>query len=414
MRSLTAGLASALALALAATACGGAGAYGAAGSPARACELRVRGAALASLHCVVAPNARAVAVRVDPSGDVVVAGRFSGLFTLQPSAPLSSKASASFLSRFSPALGPRFAIALDAPGTLRAVVPGPRGVSVLTSSPDAPEGPFLTRYDASGAATLRKDVGGGGLVTGAASDGRGAIVLRVQQDGLRFVVIGDEGNVLASRPIAPPWVHQFPASFTEDALVSELALAPDGVVTVHAHGTSEAAASSAVAMTKMSTGGAIQWSRTVALGRNVQIASIDGRGFVTLTPDAGALCPGPLGRTFAIASFDASGAPVYTRCLAGLAAGLHLMTDRAGRAVVTGQLGGQADLGAGPIDARALSSFVLFLDERGATRRVALIEGPDLVAVQAAAIGADGSVLVAGAAGSRKEQSHFFVASLRE
>ncbi len=384
-------------------------------SEARDCELTIRGLGVGAARCIQADHARATAIRVDAAGDIVLAGTFVGRLPLDPAAPILSSGDPgqAFVARLSPDLTLRFVRPVDAPGVLRGVAATPHGVVLVTSSGELPEGPFLTRLDANGRAALRRDLGFGGLVTGVSTDARGTLALRVQQDGIRVVVVSDEdGRILGTQRFAPPWAHLFPASVTADALVGDLALASGAIYALHARAPDY---DGDQAMTKVLASGAVAWTRPVPVGTNAQLVAIAG-GLAALTPDATALCPGPLGTTFAVTAFDGEGAATWQRCFDAHAAELRLAADPSGRAVVTGQMDGHADLGGGAWDVPSpgLASFVLLLDERGGTRRAALLTGPTVSAIQAVAVTPGGDLIVAGAVAVAARQSHFFIASLHE
>jgi hypothetical protein len=387
---------------------------------ARDCGLEIAGLGVSAAQCFEAPTARVTAVRIAAAGNVIVAGTFADRLAFGGATPMRAVAGQgqAFVAGFTPDLTTQFARAVDAPGVLRGVVAAPRGVGLITGSGDVPEGPFLTMLDPAGNVVSRRDLGFGGLVTGVATDARGVLMLRTQQDGVRLVVVSsDDGRVLGTQRVSPPWIHQFPASITADALVSDVALFSDGAYTLHARAPSD---DGDQAMSKMQLGsGAVAWTRPVHVGTNAQLVAMAG-GTAALTPDAIALCPG---RGFAIAAFDGEAALRWQRCFAAHATELRLMTDPAGRLVVTGQMDGSADLGGGmfSVPADKLASFVLLLDERGETRRAALLSGPAIAAVQAVAVAPDGAVVVAGAVarsaageGRGALQTHLFVASLRD
>jgi hypothetical protein len=385
---------------------------------ARDCGLEIAGLGVSDARCFEAPTARVTAIRIAAAGNVIVAGTFFERLALAGATPMRAVAGQgqAFVASFTSDLRMQFAHAVDAPGVLRGVVAAPRGVGLITGSGDLPEGPFLTMLDSAGNVASRRDLGFGGLVTSVSTDARGVLMLRTQQEGVRLVAVSsDDGRVLVTQRVSPPWIHQFPASITADALVSDVALFNDGAYTLHARAPSE---DGDQAMSKMHLGsGAIAWTRPVHVGTNAQLVALAG-GTAALTPDAIALCPG---RGFAITAFDGEAAVRWQRCFAAHATELRVATDPAGRLVVTGQMDGVAELGGGTfsVPADKLSSFVLLLDERGEPRRAALLSGPTIAAIQAVAVAADGTVVVAGAVarttGERgTTQTHLFVASLRD
>ena len=384
----------------------------------RACGFAVHGLDVAGARCIEATNARVVAIRPDPSGDFVLAGVFGakiaidGVHTLTPVGTILQP----FVARIAPDGTTRFARAVDAPGLLRGAAVTARGIAIVTSSLDLPEGPFLTRLDASGNVIARQNLGFGGLVTGFAEDrSRGVLAMRVQQDGVRVVVADEDGRVLGASQVAPPWVAQFPASVTADALLSDMALT-DGVYTLVARGPSEDGAVSDQALVKVSGSGAVLWSRAVPVGANAQIVAAPAGGLFVLTPDATALCPGPIGGAFAVTALDGESNVTWIRCLSARAAELRIATDSSGRVVLSGQTTGHGDLGAGPfdIDGHHVASFVALLGDRGETRRVAMLDGADVVAGQSLAVGEGGTILVAGALATDRVETHVFIGALRE
>jgi len=387
------------------------------------CRIEASGADVVAARCVEAGAARIHAVRVDGAGDIVLGGTFSGFLWLDPGRVIGSNGSLGqgFVAKLRPDLSPRFVSPIDAPGTLRGIVTTSTGVTLVTSSPDSSDaasgarGPFLTQLDGAGAVSARRDLGFGGLVTGVASDSGGSLVLRVQQEGLRLVVIARDGNVVSFPRVSPGWIAQFPASVTGDALVPDIAVGRDGAYTAHAGATDDGAVSDQV-LTKIGANGAVLWSRPAPIGGNAQIAALGGGGVAVLTPQAGAICPGAIGRSFAVTAMDGEANVRWLRCFAARAADLHLAVDSSGHVVVAGTMKDGGDLGDGErtLPPRSLASFVVRLGDRGETRKVVLLRGPPIVAVHAVSAEPGGGVVVAGLGGHEGTgQTHLFVVTLR-
>lgn len=398
-------------------ACGG----GASGTrfpgAAASCLIGAVGADVVAARCIETPSARINAVRVDGAGDVIVVGTFRGHLAFDPSRPIAStgQLGQAFVAKLGADLTPRFALPLDAPGAVRGVVTSTPGVAVVTAAVDPPEGPFLTQLDGAGNVVLRRNLAFGGLVSGVANDASGALVLRVQQDGLRLVVVSRDGNVLASPRVSPSWIAQFPASVTGDALVPDVAFGPDGAYVVHARGPSEDGVLSDQALTKLGPNGAFMWSRPVPVGANAQVVAMGG-GVAVLTPQAGAICPGAIGRSFAVTALDGEANVRWLRCFSARAADLHVATDTSGHVVVAGSMADSGDLGDGlrRVPPKSVASFVVRLGDRGETRKVAILSGPAIVAIHGIAPEPGGGVVVTGLGASNAgNQTHVFVATLR-
>lgn len=402
-----------VALAVTTVACGGGGGRLPNGGTA-ACLVEVQGMSAKDALCTPTKSARVTGLQVDASGDVIVAGTFNGRLDLDRARPIDTKEVAqSFVARLGRDLGPRFVRAVDAPGAVRGIATGPRGISIVSMSTDPTDGPFLTRVDAGGAVIHRRDLAFGGLVGGVGFDPRGGLVLRVQSDGLRVVVADEDGKVLISPRVSPPWIHQFPASVTEAAFVSEVASVPDGLVTTHALGASGDGAVSDQAVSKIGPSGAVVWTRRAPIGENAQVVAAGDGGVAVLSPQGGALCTGALGATFAVTSLDRDANVRWKRCFSGRTAGLRIAAA-ADRIVLTGQARGTVDLGDGPESAGpSLSSFVVRLRTDGKTAKTAWLRGTN-VANQALALGSDGSIYVGGVAGDGESPTQLYLARLVE
>ncbi len=392
-------------VALTAIGCGG-GAHFA--SAAKECGLEVHGLGAGAATCFASSSVRILALRVDASGAPIVVGSFHGRLELDRSHPIASDAVAQpFVAKLGADLQPRFVVPLDTPVDVRGVVTGRRGIAIVSSSTEAPAGPFLTRLGPDGAVTLRKDLAFGGVVSGAAFDPRGGVVTRTQQDGLRMFVTDEDGKVL----VAPPWLHEFPTSLREGALTPDVAVLGDGLVTAHTRAPLEDGGPSDQALSKISPTGVVIWTKPAAIGRSAQLASA-GAGIAALTPDARSLCAG---QAVAVTFLDGEANVRWSRCFTGKTTALRLATDTSGRIVVVGQAEGPVDLGEGPITAPGnVASFVLRLDTDGNTKRLAWLGGPRNVANQAVALMPGGKVLVAGVISQGPRQTHVYIATREE
>ncbi|MCW5831965.1 MAG: hypothetical protein KIS78_05880 [Labilithrix sp.] len=389
--------------ALAFAACGGpAGSFP---SSASACRLYARGADVAGAVCVASATAHVVALRVDRQGQPVVVGTFAGRLELDPSRAIATAGVAQpFVAGFDASLRPRFVTPLDLPGAMGGVTVGARGVAIVSSSLDAPEGPFLTRLGPNGEVTLRKDLGFGGLVGSVSFDPRGALLMRTQREGLRIVATDEDGTVLVAPRIVPPWIPQLPASAREGAVVSDVAVLPDGIVTAHAGEAGDEM------LTKVTTTGAVVWSKAAFIDSRSQLAAI-GSGMVVLNADGASQCNG---RGFAVTMLDRDANPRWSKCFFGRAERLRLAADD-GRVVVAGEAQGSMDFGQGAVPAPGKAgSFVLRLDESGNLRRVIWLGGPSHVANDAVAILPNGRILVAGGVGESPSQTHLYLATLKD
>lgn len=381
-------------------ACGGA--PGRFPSATSACHLYARGAEVADAVCAATATAHVVALRVDAAGQPVVVGTFAGRLDL--GRPITTDAAAQpFVAGFDASLRPRFLTPLDVPGAIAGVARGARGLAIVSSSLEPPEGPFLTRIGPSGEVALRKDLGFGGLVGSVTFDPRGALVMRSQREGLRLVATDEDGNVLVAPRLAPAWVPQLPASTREGALVEDVAMLPDGVVVAHAGTASDEV------LTRITTSGKVLWSRAAPIDSRPQLGKVTS-GFVALNPDGASQCPG---QGFAVTLFDREAHPRWSKCFAGRAERLRLATDGA-RIVVAGQAQGVVDFGGGAVPAPGKTgSFVLRLDEAGNVLRVVWLGGPNHVANDAVAL-LPGRILVAGGVGESPSQTHLYLATLRD
>lgn len=393
-------------------------------NPDPGCELspdrRVDGTAL---RCVVTPNARVLGVATAPGGQVALLGTYSGVLAFDPPQGLSDP-NGVFLATLGPDLSTRAMARVDAPGHVMGWHVAAGGIALVSSSADAPEGPFLTRYDGFGRVMMRRDLGYGGLTTSVLGDGSGQAILRHKSDGVRLVVVGADGNVLrASQRLIPAWVHEFPSRIEENGMVQDMARLTDGsVITVHARAISGEVNEQGEVLSKVSAQGEIAWQRPVRLGKGAQLAAL-GDSVIALAPYPIGVCHGSdPQRSFGLVRLDAAGRTMWGKCYRARAAGLRLASDGQSRLVVSGQFSGYANLGDRERDLdSALRSFVMWVDDQGHTLdSVALGDSAGFVAIQSTAMAPDGRVLIAGALGiggpgesPELKQTHLFIASVR-
>ena len=380
------------------------------------CDVEVQGFSVLSATCIATTSARITGLAPDTSGGVFVTGTFAGWFFLDVKHPLSTDGSLQgFVGAFDASLSPRFVRAVDAPGSIRGIAAGPRGVALVSSSTNAAEGPFLTRIDAgSGDITFRRDLGSGGLVGSVVYDPRGGLLMTSQRDGLRVSVTNEEGQALVSQQVGEPFAPVIAPSVAEGAFVAEVAPVADGFVVAHARASGDGASPSDRVLSKIATNGAVVWTRPAPIGARAQVAP-HGDGVVVLSPDASSTCQGA--RSFSVTGFDREAGVRFTRCFAVDARKLRLAVDRRGHVFVSGQAHGQVDLGSGVHDAgvigKGLASFVVELGAGGNVERTGWIGGARYVANEALTVTSDGAIAIAGLAGSTASASTVYLARLR-
>jgi hypothetical protein len=367
-------------------------------------------------RCVRATSARVLGLAPDPRGGAIAVGSFSGDVGFEQ--PLAFAGQNAFVAALGPDLGTRWRTRLEAPGAPRAFAVDARGVAIVSGSPEAPEGPFFTRYDLAGSSVARRDLQLGGLTTGAAPVA-GGYLLRHQAGGVHVVRIDDAGGVVGSARLTPAYVHDFPASLEENGLVPDEAVdSAGGAYTPVMVGPALEPGGPEVGLVRVAPNGAVMWTRGVKIGRRAQIAAVPG-GLVLLSRDAAGVCKE--GDAFAVVRVDGEGTPSWTRCFAARTSDLRLAVRPDGAAVIAGQFTGSLDVGDGAhvVSEGALASFVFALGPDGALRgrSVALGEPLRFVAIQALAALPDGTVLLGGAAGTALkprafEMTHLFVAEL--
>jgi hypothetical protein len=356
-----------------------------------------------------ATTARVLGAASAPGGDVVVVGTFREEIPFDPAH--TRVAGGSFVARLAPDLAPRFAVVLDAPGFPRAVVADAGGALVLSSSPDSPEGPFLTRIDSTGRVTQRRDLGFGGVVAGAVADGAGGVLVRDQEDGTRLVHLDAAGAISWSALLAPPYVNDFPATLEENAILPSLALLRDGTVVAVHPGEPTSAAGPVQTLTRVSPSGAILGHAPVRMGR-LPIVAAASDGTVAVSSRALGICEAS---ALAIVRVDPVGNTLWTRCIPGQVSGLRLAVAADGTVAVAGQFTGVLDFGDAPHRTDGLASFVVWLDSSGKARRSVALGGAwSFVAAQALLTSASDLVLlgasgIGGPAGALRQTRLFAV-----